>query len=455
MVNTGPESIEPSAASGDGGAGLRQAGAGAGQGRELADSPGADVRRGVPALAERGDLHDVPGMRRVDELPAADVDADVAEPVEEDEITRLELIARHGCSVAVLGAGVVRQGDPYLAEDVGHEARAVEPARRRAAPDVRRAEVPHRHADHAAVLRRRNDGRALRGRRRRPDDRVVDRLRLEALLGLPRQGELAGVLLCLQLRDLSLDLGEQPPALAELRLDVRLLRPALRDQPLLLDTRLPELCALALDELLERAHLADHLRVLRRDPVRRVEAVQDLVQTLGAEDDVQRGVVAVPRVERDEPCRERQLSVLQVGLGDLQLVPVLLLLELDLAEAPVGAVEGLDRALQLAVDRVDLSEDLLCLRLLRCDGAGIGGRCASDQESRCKRNDDAARLSFPRTNTSLQVSVAGLRAGGAGSSQGREASRGSGHPQPTSVRNSAAITKKSGYAAEICHTRLW
>src|SRR5439155_10738646 len=135
--------------------------------------------------------------------------------------------------------------------------RAVEPARRRAAVDVRRAEIPHRHADHAAVLRGRNDGRALRSRRRRTDDRVVRRLRLEALLGLLGQGKLAGALLRLQLRDLPVDRGEQPPALAELRLDVRLLRPALRDQPLLLDARPPEPSTLPLDEPVYRTHLAD------------------------------------------------------------------------------------------------------------------------------------------------------------------------------------------------------
>ena len=66
--------------------------------------------------------------------------------------------------------------------------------------------------------------------------------------------------------------------------------------------------------------------------------------------------------------------MLQVGLRELEVVPVLLLLDLDLAEAPVGAVEGLDRTLELVVDPVDLIENLLCLRLFRRDGAGTGGR---------------------------------------------------------------------------------
>ena len=56
----------------------------------LQDAAGADEARRVRA-AQRRDLHDVAGVRRVDEVPAADVDPDVAEPVEEDEVAGLEL----------------------------------------------------------------------------------------------------------------------------------------------------------------------------------------------------------------------------------------------------------------------------------------------------------------------------------------------------------------------------
>ena len=54
----------------------------------LEDSAGADERRGVPRLVEAGNLDDVAGVRRVHELVAADVDADMPEPVEEDEVDR-------------------------------------------------------------------------------------------------------------------------------------------------------------------------------------------------------------------------------------------------------------------------------------------------------------------------------------------------------------------------------
>src|SRR5207248_50711 len=72
----------------------RCSGSRSGEKRELAGNPpGADIRVGVPA-AEAGDLDDGARVRGVDELVAADVEADVAEAVEEDEIARLEVAAR-------------------------------------------------------------------------------------------------------------------------------------------------------------------------------------------------------------------------------------------------------------------------------------------------------------------------------------------------------------------------
>ena len=55
------------------------------------DPPGADVR-GAPVGQVR-DLDDVARARRVHDLAAADVDADVVERVEEDEVAGLQLVA--------------------------------------------------------------------------------------------------------------------------------------------------------------------------------------------------------------------------------------------------------------------------------------------------------------------------------------------------------------------------
>src|SRR5262245_8711859 len=75
--------------------------------RRLQNPPGADPARGVPRVVDARDLDDVSGMRRMDELAAADVDPDVPEPVEENEVARLELVARDRDSVVELRRRVV------------------------------------------------------------------------------------------------------------------------------------------------------------------------------------------------------------------------------------------------------------------------------------------------------------------------------------------------------------
>ena len=78
-----------------------------------------------------------------------------------------------GDAVAPLRIGRVRQRDADLRVRPHDETRAVEAAGRGAAPDVRRAELRHRHADDAAVGRRRSDDRVgARRDRGDADDRV-------------------------------------------------------------------------------------------------------------------------------------------------------------------------------------------------------------------------------------------------------------------------------------------
>src|SRR6266508_4149890 len=92
------------------------------------DAPGAHVAGRVPA-GEARDLDDVAGVRGVDHLTAADVDPHVAEPVEEDEVAGLELVARDRRPHCVEGVRAMRQGHADLGEDVHDEAGAVESAR--------------------------------------------------------------------------------------------------------------------------------------------------------------------------------------------------------------------------------------------------------------------------------------------------------------------------------------
>ena len=89
----------------------------------LENPAGADEARRV-GTAERRDLHDVAGVRGVDEVPAADVDPDVTEPVEEDEVAGLEIAHRDRHAGAVLRVARVRQRDAHLRVDVHRRARS-------------------------------------------------------------------------------------------------------------------------------------------------------------------------------------------------------------------------------------------------------------------------------------------------------------------------------------------
>ena len=105
-------------------------------------------------------------MRCVDEAPAAEVDADVALAVEEDEVARRELAAQDVAAGVPLAVGDARQADAEPAVDEVDEARAVEAGRRAAAPPVGHAQVVARQQRRAgADARRRRRGVVVRRRR--------------------------------------------------------------------------------------------------------------------------------------------------------------------------------------------------------------------------------------------------------------------------------------------------
>ena len=82
---------------------------GSSAGRLAQDARGADVHALV--RGQRGEADHGSGMRRVDEHPAADVDADVAEPVEEHEVAGLEVALGNVRAGAVLGGREMRERD--------------------------------------------------------------------------------------------------------------------------------------------------------------------------------------------------------------------------------------------------------------------------------------------------------------------------------------------------------
>src|SRR5215470_18813718 len=68
-----------------------------------ADDPlRAVVLRGVPAVAQAVDADVGARVRGVDDVPTADVDPDVVQPVEEHEVSGLKLVSRNGHGVRVV-----------------------------------------------------------------------------------------------------------------------------------------------------------------------------------------------------------------------------------------------------------------------------------------------------------------------------------------------------------------
>ena len=206
--------------------------------------------------------------------------------------------------------------------------------------------------------------------------------------------------------DLALDRREQPPALRELAFDLRLLGGEACDEAALLGMLVGELALLFAHELAERDHLGEHLGVLVGDAVDGVEIAEEVVEAPRTEQHVERRVLVVGRVERDEPGGQALLSMLEVAARDREIVAVHLLVVLDLAEPVPRPVVRLDLQPELLVDLVDLGEHGLGLRLLRADRR-VGGRRAYDQQSGREADEQQWRLSRPGSNAALRGPLAG------------------------------------------------
>ena len=175
-------------------------------------------------------------------------------------------------------------------------------------------------------------------------------------------------------------------ALRELSVDARLRSRALRDHLRLRRVRAPKLGLPLHDVALEGPDLPHRLRVLARDAVHRVDAVQKVVEVPRAEQHLERRVLRVRGVDGDEPRRQGRLGVAEVRLRDLKLEARALLVALDAGELDVRRVVGLDRALEADVEAVDLRQHLAGLALFRGD-RGVGGSrpCGGEE---CRKGDD-------------------------------------------------------------------
>ena len=178
--------------------------------------------------------------------------------------------------------------------------------------------------------------------------------------------ELAGPLLGLERHDLSLDRVEQLLPFAQPVGDRLALGATLGEEPRRVGMLARERAGMALDGALERDHLADHLPVDGRKPVRVVEAAHQVGQVRGAEDQVERRRLG-RGVQGDDTLGDHRAAAAEVLAGDRELAPVHLLLEGHLSESEVRKVDLLVCLPETLVELKHLVVDLLRLGLLRVD----------------------------------------------------------------------------------------
>ena len=138
------------------------------------------------------------------------------------------------------------------------------------------------------------------------------------------------------------------------------------DLGLVLPRRLQALTTL-LDLLAERLDVPEHLRVLVADALHHVEPAEQVVEVLGAEEDLDSATPVAVHVQRAEPLGDVRLSGFEALLGHHQMMRVRVQVGVDLVELHVRVVVGLDRLLELDVRLVNLRQHGLGLGALRLD----------------------------------------------------------------------------------------
>ena len=111
----------------------------------------------------------------------------------------------------------------------------------------------------------------------------------------------------------------------------------------------------------------EHLRVLVADALHHVEPAEQVVEVLGAEQDLDRATAVAVHVQRAQPLGDVRLSGVEALLGDHEMVRVRVQVGVDLVELHVRVVVRLDRLLELDVRLLDLRQHGLGLGALRLD----------------------------------------------------------------------------------------
>ena len=240
--------------------------------------------------------------------------------------------------------------DADLVVDVLHEPRAVEAAGAGTAPHVRRAEVLHRDADDATVLRGGwrgiNASAVLESPESRADENssvvlsavwiraaaaerccAARRARASAWSCAWRRASSAWSCLISVWMPASIR-----SALRELALDRCLLARSLGHDPGLCDAGALQLRPPCLDFLAELLDVAEHLRVLVADALHHVEPAEEVVEVLRPEDDLDRTAAVAVDVERAQPLRDVHLCGAEALLRDDEVAGIRVELRVDLRE---------------------------------------------------------------------------------------------------------------------------
>ena len=146
-----------------------------------------------------------------------------------------------------------------------------------------------------------------------------------------------------------------------------------------------------LDLVPEALDVPEHLRVLAADALGHVQAIEEVVEVLGAEDDLDGAARVAVDVEGPEALRDVRLRDGQARLRDVEMAPVRLEIRVDLVELDVREVVGLDRVRELGVHLADLGEDRLRLLVLGADRGIRRRRARADEQRRSKCLRDRVR----------------------------------------------------------------
>ena len=199
-----------------------------------------------------------------------------------------------------------------------------------------------------------------------------------------------------RLRDPRSDPRSRHRGTAALRAATRSRRPARpsRRRPRLSGPVALELLPAPLHLVARVSDRLDDVHVLIRDPAHRVHPVEQVVEVRRTEDHLEH--VPLPaRVESHDPVCQVLLRRLQGALCDLEMTLVRGDRRLELLELDVRTVVGVDRELELGIDRLDVGEHGLRFGL---GGSDVfrrrGSRSACGQrDERCRRYDGAVASS--------------------------------------------------------------